>query len=373
MEDFLQHDRPAWAALARSVLLRARRGRRPDRRARRRDRGQRPCSRPVRLPHPGRARRSSPPSCGSGSATPTAPASLLVVARPVSAGPPGLDEVAALRRRALVAEAAVADRAPAGAVNRGVRILDDHHAVLGAIELRALAAAYSNGLARIGVRLAIDDHRPRSCSPTWRRTRRTVSLLPAARPPDDEVLADLLTELRVVPPSSARPSRAGAPTESSSGERAALEAAHPRSPAAGTGGRRTSRSSHSTSRLHLLGDRALVEYANLDGRLYAVSVVGGRASIHDLGPIDGLLPDIDWCSHALHRLNRAQGSAGSRQRPRATSLGVLTGALAERLIPPAVCSRSQRPVVVVPTGMLHGLPWGALPGFAGGPCRCARR
>ena len=47
------------------------------------------------------------------------------------------------------------------AVNQGVRILNDHHAVLGAIELRAFAAASSVGLARIGVQLAVDDHRAR--------------------------------------------------------------------------------------------------------------------------------------------------------------------------------------------------------------------
>ena len=57
-----------------------------------------------------------------------------------------------------------------------------------------------------------------------------------------------------------------------------------------------------------------MEYANLDGRLHAVSVVGGRTSMHDLGTIDSLLPDIDGCSHALHRLNRTQGSAASRAR-----------------------------------------------------------
>ena len=54
------------------------------------------------------------------------------------------------------------------AVNQGVRILNDHHAVLGAIELRAFAAASSVGLARIGVQLAVDDGGRASCSTTSR-------------------------------------------------------------------------------------------------------------------------------------------------------------------------------------------------------------
>jgi hypothetical protein len=115
--------------------------------------------------------------------------------------------------------------------------------------------------------------------------------------------------------------------------------------------------------MRLLGERVLVEYANLDGHLYAVSVVDNRTSLHDLGPIDELVPDIDGCSHALHRLNRVQGSAESRAAA-ATALGVVTAALSERLVPRRVL-RSQRPVVVVPTGVLYALPWGALPGLTG--------
>ena len=64
--------------------------------------------------------------------------------------------------------------------------------------------------------------------------------------------------------------------------------------------------------LALLGDRALVEYANLDGHLYAVSVIACRSVLHDLGPADGLAAHIDSCAFTLHRLNRTQGSTASR-------------------------------------------------------------
>ena len=244
--------------------------------------------------------------------------------------------------------------------------------MLGAIELRAHAAENSNDLARIGVRLAIDDHRPRELLAQLEATRRTVSLLPAARPPDDEVLAELLTELRVVAAQQRAAIEGGSPDGDLARRRRALEASHPRSPAAGPGRAPRAATSRSTSPCGCSATGpSWSTPTSTDGCTPCRWSVAGP-SMHDLGPIDGLVPDIDGCSHALHRLNRAQGSAASRAAA-ATSLGVLTGALAERLIPRRVL-RSQRPVVVVPTGILYALPWGC-PARADrdGPCRCARR
>ena len=53
-------------------------------------------------------------------------------------------------------------------------------------------------------------------------------------------------------------------------------------------------------------------HARLDGRLYAVSVVGGRARLHDLGPVDEVNERIEAVTFSLHRLNRIQGSDDSR-------------------------------------------------------------
>ena len=194
-----------------------------------------------------------------------------------------------------------------------MRILNDHHAVLGAIELRAFAAASSVGLARIGVQLAVDDTLA-GCHTS--RPQRTVSLLPAAQPPDDEVLADLLARLRLVTAQHQDAIGAGAPTDHFERERAALERRirwHARrAPAGGEVDELNIGES-----LALLGDRALVEYANLDGHLYAVSVIACRSVLHDLGPADGLAAHIDSCAFTLHRLNRTQGSVASRAAARA--------------------------------------------------------
>ena len=117
--------------------------------------------------------------------------------------------------------------------------------------------------------------------------------------------------------------------------------------------------------LRALGDRALLAYANVDGVLHAVSMVGGRAALHEVGPIERLLPDIDGCVMALHRLNRDQGSPASRAVAAAT-LDAIATELSIRLLPPRV-RRSSRPVLIVPTGVLHGLPWGVLADLRGRP------
>ena len=158
-----------------------------------------------------------------------------------------LDEVATLRVRALVAHARDRRADARRAVNRGVRLLADHQVILGAIELRAHAAENSNDLARIGVRLAIDDHRPRELLAQLEATRRTVSLLPAARPPEDEVLAELLTELRVVAAQQRAAIEGGSPDGELGAAPAGAGRSHPRTPAACPGRRHRAATSPSTS------------------------------------------------------------------------------------------------------------------------------
>ena len=269
---------------------------------------------------------------------------------------------AALRIRAAI-ERVLGHRARARrAVNLGVRLLSEHQAMMGALELRAYAEANSDGLATIGVRMAIEDGRPRELLAQLEATRRVVSLLPSARPPEDAVLTDLLARLRLVAAQEREAAGQGEQSTAVERERIALERQvrwHVRRAPAGE-----ARAALSLGEsVRQLGDRALVEYANLDGTLFAVSVIDNRAALHDLGPAQGLLADIDACSHALHRLNREQGSGASRAAAAAT-FAAITAELAERLVPRRVV-RSGRPLVIVPTGVLHALPWGGLPGLTG--------
>ena len=360
---FVDRGRPAWAALATAVLLRARTTQGPT----------------IELADEIAANAAILAALGC--RTDASRANLLAAEVRVGLGDlDGADELlrraartirstvvhqpAALRVRALI-EAARGNRAAARrAVNLGVRILGDHQTVLGAIELRAYAAANSDGLASIGVRLAIEDGRPRELLAQLEATRRTTSLLPAARPPDDDSLADLLAQLRVVNDQQRAAVSDAGPRADLDVERLVLERqirSHVRRAPAGD----TRADVPLGASLRLLEDRALLEYANLDGFLYAVSVVDNRASLHELGPIDRLADDVDSCVLSLHRLNRVQGSPASRDSA-ADTLDVVGAALAERLLPRRV-TRSGRPVVIVPTGVLHGLPWAVLPGLQGRP------
>ena len=117
------------------------------------------------------------------------------------------------------------------------------------------------------------------------------------------------------------------------------------------------------SALGLLGERQLLGHARLDGRLYAVSVIDGRARLHDLGPLDDVNERIEAVTFSLHRLNRIQGSDESRLAA-AEMLYAFADDLAEIVLPPIV-AESLDPVVIVPTAILHDVPWGLLPPLAG--------
>ena len=208
------------------------------------------------------------------------------------------------------------------------------------------------------------DHHPPELLERVEACRRIVWWSPRATPPSDEVLAGLLADLRVVTEDLRAAIGAGADPTELRHRRVDLERAirdHSRR-ARWDGDLTTIDVGDATS---ALGDHLLLEYAAVDGQLYAVTVSSGRARLHELGALDGLAADVDACTFALHRLNRAQGSAASKAAARA-ALDELGHRLAERLVPTAI-RRSERPVVVVPTGALHGLAWAALPGLAGRP------
>ena len=117
--------------------------------------------------------------------------------------------------------------------------------------------------------------------------------------------------------------------------------------------------------LRAVGDHVLIEYGNIAGELWAVTVRDGRAKMHDLGPIDRLQADIDSIEFALHRLNRTQGSAAAQQAAHET-IRVAGERLQAALLPASVLA-TDRSLVIVPTGRLHGLAWRALPALAARP------
>ena len=283
--------------------------------------------------------------------------------RVVSNRPAG-EQAAAYLARGLLAEARNDRPRARAAVRHGLRVVADNQTALGALEFRTFAAGHGEALVTLGTRLAAADRRPTELLHRVEATRQMVWLAPRATPPSDDVLAQLLADLRVVTEDLRAAIGAGSDPTELRRRRVELEREirdHTRR-AQVTG---TARSAGVHDAVASLGDHLLLEYAAVDGQLYGVTVAGGRARLHELGPSDGLAQDVDACTFALHRLNRTQGSAGSKAAARAT-LVELGARLAGRLLPERV-RRSDRPLVVVPAGALHGLAWGALPGLRGRP------
>ena len=123
---------------------------------------------------------------------------------------------ATLRARGWYAEALRRRREnPRGALTAartGLRILDDHHAALGASDLRAYSASHRADLVRLGLRIALDEGRVPGIFEWAERGRASRSLHRSALPPDDPELAALLPRLRATAGALEEARAAGAPT-----------------------------------------------------------------------------------------------------------------------------------------------------------------
>ncbi|MEV0720604.1 CHAT domain-containing protein [Asanoa sp. NPDC050611] len=113
-----------------------------------------------------------------------------------------------------------------------------------------------------------------------------------------------------------------------------------------------------------LGPATLVEYLALDGALHAVVLTGSRRTLHHLGRVAEAEGHLAAVRHGLRRLaytGRNAAAAATLVAHKAKQLDAL-------LLQPL---RVEGPLVVVPTGALHALPWPALPSLSGRPVSVA--
>jgi CHAT domain-containing protein len=111
-----------------------------------------------------------------------------------------------------------------------------------------------------------------------------------------------------------------------------------------------------------LGERVLVEYVELDGRMRALTLVRGRLALHDLGDVSPAT-ELEWLRFAISRLARAKGSMQRTARQTAAA----AAARLDRMLLEPLPLPGDAPLVIVPTGPLHALPWAALPSLHGRP------
>ena len=252
------------------------------------------------------------------------------------------------------------------AIRTAVRILDEHRASLGAIDLRAYASGHRTEATALGLRMALEDSSAARVLEWAERSRASHLLMRPVRPPNDPELARALTELRAIATDISEHRRAGRGSSRLVRRQITLEREirdHRRR-------QRSEESFQPTAPVPVpalaaaLGDSALVEFIHLDGQLHAVTVIGGRVRLRRLQPLADIRDLIERVPFALHRLARHHVDAADQSAAR-VMLRHAALHLDEVLFGPLASELGDRDLVVIPTGPLQSLPWSVLP-FCGG-------
>ncbi|MFL6112157.1 MAG: CHAT domain-containing protein [Catenulispora sp.] len=291
----------------------------------------------------------------------------------------GVAEIRALAWHAQALHALSAGRPSAAeqALRAGLRVHAENNAVLGATDLRAHAAARGEELATLGLRLALERGDARAVL-RWAETWRAASLRRRpVRPPDDEQLAADLAQLRRVVADLAAiespATRGSARSEVSrlNAERLRLEAAVRDRSRYARGAYAPEPPFAPAALAEALGERVLVEFVRLEDDLHAVTVRDGVVRRHRLGSYVAVLRQLDAVRFTMNRMSRRFGppaiqkaAVDAYDHSRAVLDGLLFGPV-RRAMDGGPGGGAERPLVIVPTGSLHALPWTALPTCAG--------
>ena len=253
------------------------------------------------------------------------------------------------------------------ALRAGLRLLEGYRETLGSSDLRATASEIGVELAQLGLRTVLAGADIESTLAWADRLRGSALRLPPVTPPDLPELRDRAAELRQVSAEIWRAERSKRATRTLLARQAALEGSIRRLSRHASGGPAPGSASPSRRGLsRALGGAALVELIELDGKLIALTLTDALLERDDLGSVEPVREELEWLRFALVRLARGgrdvaqqatmrQGAEASAER-----LGELLAApLAERV--------GERPLVIVPTGALHALPWAMLPQLRGRP------
>lgn len=242
---------------------------------------------------------------------------------------------------------------PAGAdaaARAGMRLLDDYQAALGATDIRTGVERHGAELGELGLRLALESSNSRRVFTWMERTRARALRHRPVTPSDDLAQEADLVELRRVS-LQLRAAEGAEVRDLSRQERALQESIRNRGRVAR--GHRSISSVALTEIIKPLGNRTLVEFASLDDRLWAVTILEGRYSVAELATEPAVLAELESLRFIMRRLARGRGNASSDLAHRVASQldEMLFGAI----------ETGNGPIVVIPTPALHGTPWAALP------------
>lgn len=244
-----------------------------------------------------------------------------------------------------------ARRSVLAACRAGLRSVDRDAAEFGAWELQAGMARHTVELAALGLGHALAGGHPRTIL-RWADLHRAVSgERPPVLPPSDPVLADDLAALRAA--------RANGPSRQVRTLEARVRARDFVAP-----GPTAPRRSWSYPELAAaLGDTALVSVFFHGGNTFLASYVDGRARVRRVARALAV--------EAAARTVRFGAMVGVTEHGLRGATRRAAVELDRALFGPARAQLADRPVVLVPSGALHVLPWAALPSLAGRPVSVA--
>ncbi|WFE62928.1 CHAT domain-containing protein [Micromonospora sp. WMMD714] len=258
------------------------------------------------------------------------------------------------------------DPGAARALRRGLAVLDRHRTSLGATELRAHSGTYGQELAAEGLDIAIRAGAPARTLAWAERWRANTLRMRPALPPDDPDLLAALTELRLVSSLLEDAVLAGRPAHALRSRQARLERRIQDLARRVPGGVGVVTPPGVGVLAGRLGSRVLVELVAHGDRLRAVLVRDGRAGLHDLGPLPGAVHLARRHRFALRRLVTTGDTSTAR-----AGADHAAAALDRQLFDPLRRQLGDRPLVIVPVGVLHAVPWSGLPTCAGRPVTVA--
>lgn len=262
--------------------------------------------------------------------------------------------------RALEAEARGDSRAVLAACGRGLDALGAHQMSLGAIELRAFGTAHGAEIAMLAQREALrrrDARRLLSWSERWRATALASR---EAGPTHDRELESALSALRSVTRLLARDEGTTAGHSALERERRRLEmAVQARTrqlPAVGDD--RQPGRFELDALMDELGASTLIELVEVDRVLYAVTIVNRQIRLHEIGPMPER--EVELSRFTLRRL----ASHRVLQPDDELVLAHRGKKLQEALLGPVAAQLGDGPVILIPPGRLHAVPWTLMPSLA---------
>ncbi len=251
------------------------------------------------------------------------------------------------------------------ALRSGLKVADDHRATLGATELRVRTATTVSELADLGLDLAFESKRAVEVLRWSERWRAGALRAPRATPPTDERLVWMLATLRDTVARLEHASLEGDDVRSLVGQQRRIEAAiRERSRAAEGDFAKAPGLPDPAELREAIGERALVEYIEHDGRLHAVTSTRRRFSLRCLGSAAEVATERCMLQFALGRLVLRRSSQPSLEAA-AALLERSCNRLADLLLKPLERDLDGRDLVVIPTGELHALAWALLPSLRG--------